>query len=281
MKGVGKVIEEYRDLTNPNKHFKTVYYKVLCPCGEVFNVKRFRYNNGKVLCNKCSRRVDLVGKKFGQLTVVESLGSDGKNGWHLCQCSCSEFTKVMTRNLKVIKSCGCLAELNRFTKETTTTHGMSSSDTYKTWTSMIQRVTNPNNKRFSDYGGRGITVCEKWLDFEGFYEDMGDRPEGKTLDRVDNNLGYYKDNCKWSTLSEQQSNRRPSKSSKTRLGVSFCKQTQKWKARLVVDKTPIWLGRYSEYEDACSAVEFAEIKYLGYSRTQYHNREEVVGDTRD
>lgn len=279
MKGVGEVIEEYRDLTTPSKHFKTVYYKVLCTCGEVFSVKRFRYNKGKVLCNKCTRKVDLRGEKFGQLTVVESLGSDSKNGWHLCQCSCGKLTKVMTRNLKVIKSCGCLAELTRFTKEKATTHGLSNSSIYKIWSGMIQRVTNPNNKRYSDYGGRGVTVCEKWLDFEGFYEDMGDRPEGKTLDRVDNNLGYCKENCKWSTLSEQQSNRRPNRDSKTRLGVSFCKQTQKWKARLVVNKRDVWLGRHSEYEDACRAVELAEIKYLGYSRTPYHSYEEVVGDT--
>ena len=279
MKEFGTVIEEYRDLTTPNKHYKTVYYKVSCLCGEIFSVQRYKYNNGKVLCNKCTRKVDLKGEKFGQLTVVESLGSDGKNGWHLCLCSCGNYTKIMTRNIKVIKSCGCLAEKTRFTKDSKTTHGLSHTNTYKIWSGMVQRVTNPNNKRYSDYGGRGITVCEKWLDFEGFYEDMGERPKGKTLDRIDNNLSYCKGNCKWSTLSEQQSNRRPNKDSKTRLGVSFCRQTKSWKARLVVNKKEIWLGRHEKYEDACYVVELAEIEHLGYSRTQYHKSEEVVSDT--
>lgn len=278
MSNVGTILEEYRDLKSPNKHYKTIYYKVLCVCKDVFSVQKHKYNNGKVLCNKCTRKVNLEGQKFGQLLVVESLGSDGKNGWHLCLCSCGNYTKVMTRNIKVIKSCGCLSQKTRFAKGSNTTHGLSHTDLYKIWSGMIQRTTNPKNSRYSDYGGRGVGVCEKWLKFEGFYEDMGDRPEGMTLDRIDNNLGYSKDNCKWSTLSEQQSNRRPTKGSNTRLGVSFCSQTNTWKARISVNKKDIWLGRHEEYEEACRAVELAEVKYLGYTRTHYHIDTEVVGD---
>jgi hypothetical protein len=88
-----------------------------------------------------------------------------------------------------------------------TTH-TSSSPTYKSWHTMMQRCGNPNNPQFKDYGERGITVCERWKVFKNFLTDMGVRPEGLTLDRKDNSKGYTPDNCKWSTKQEQQRNTR-------------------------------------------------------------------------
>jgi len=88
-----------------------------------------------------------------------------------------------------------------------TTHGMSYTRTYKSWSSMIQRVRNPNHQAFARYGGRGITVCTRWLSFDAFYDDMGDRPEGTSLDRLNNDKGYEPGNCRWATASEQQHNR--------------------------------------------------------------------------
>lgn len=88
-----------------------------------------------------------------------------------------------------------------------TTH-TSSSPTYKSWHTMMQRCNNPNNTQYKDYGGRGITVCERWFVFKNFLADMGVRPEGMTLDRKNNSKGYTPRNCKWSTRSEQQRNRR-------------------------------------------------------------------------
>lgn len=92
-------------------------------------------------------------------------------------------------------------------KHSHTTH-KSSSPTYKSWHMMKQRCLNKNYNQFADYGGRGITVCDRWLQFENFLADMGARPDGKTLDREDNNGNYEPGNCKWSTRKEQQSNRR-------------------------------------------------------------------------
>lgn len=83
-------------------------------------------------------------------------------------------------------------------------HNLCGTPTYRSWQGMIQRCTNPNNPRWLDYGGRGIGVCEKWKNFSNFLDDMGVRPVGKSLDRKDNSLGYYPENCRWSSPIEQQ-----------------------------------------------------------------------------
>ena len=85
---------------------------------------------------------------------------------------------------------------------------MSKSKTYKVWAAMKQRCLNPNNPEYPDYGGRGIGICEKWLQFEGFFEDMGEKPDGLSLDRIDNSNGYFKENCRWCSYNEQMRNTR-------------------------------------------------------------------------
>jgi hypothetical protein len=109
-----------------------------------------------------------------------------------------------------------------------TTHGMKNTPEWEAWHAMRQRCLNPKNKGWKRYGGRGISVCPKWAIFELFLEDMGKRPVGMTLERIDNSKGYYPDNCRWATPKEQSHNRRNNKPltarGKTMLQVDWAKK---------------------------------------------------------
>jgi hypothetical protein len=156
--------------------------------------------------------IDLIGQKFGRLTVesknqIRSLS--GKIRWN-CVCNCGNLATVVGNNLKNgdTTSCGCYNK-ERIT-ETHFIHGMTGTPEYNSWYSMIRRCTDPNHESYNDYGGRGITVCARWLNsFEAFYEDMGPRSSlNHSLDRKENDKGYYKDNCRWATNLEQNNNLR-------------------------------------------------------------------------
>lgn len=152
----------------------------------------------------CVWRKDLTGMKFGRLTVI-SYSHTNKNRcpfWN-CKCECGNELKINGASIKSghTKSCGCL------NKEVITTHKLSKTRVYVSWNAMIQRCTNVKSKQYRFYGGRGISVCEKWLSFDGFYEDMGDRPAGMSIDRINSFGDYCKENCKWSTIEEQSNNK--------------------------------------------------------------------------
>lgn len=148
------------------------------------------------------KRIPMLGLTFGKLKVISEVRV--KKGRVLCVCKCGSrtFRKVSDLRRGKTSSCGCDWGSKR------TRHGMWGTRTYRSWHMMIQRATNPNDPRFADYGGRGIEVCDRWRDFENFYADMGLRPDGKSIDRIDVDGDYEPSNCRWATPSEQQRNRR-------------------------------------------------------------------------
>lgn len=158
---------------------------------------------------------NISGISFGKLSVVERAGSTkrGDVKW-LCKCACGNGIIVIGYNLRNghTESCGCVrADRARIAN---VTHGhclrLKRTAEYRTWTNMKSRCENPNIPRYVDYGGRGISVCSSWRDsFEQFFTDMGPKPSGKhSIDRIDVNGNYCKENCRWATASVQNKNKR-------------------------------------------------------------------------
>jgi hypothetical protein len=157
--------------------------------------------------------IDLTGQRFVRLLVIKRAPNNGKQTNWFCICDCENIVNVWANNLRNghTKSCGCLTREKSAERcfLRLTTHGMTKTKTFRAWISMIQRCYNPNNKRYMDYGGRGILVCDRWVNsFENFLEDIGELTTGETLDRKDNDGNYSQENCRLISNKEQQSNRR-------------------------------------------------------------------------
>lgn len=176
-----------------------------------------------------SKLIDLTGRKFGKLTVIERDGRDEKGNitWK-CKCDCGNICTVpgviLRRRSK--KSCGC-----KWMEPGNKTHGMTGTTLFTRWINMRSRCNNPKNKRYNRYGGRGIKICDEWEnDFSAFYNWAINNgyEESLTLDRIDNDLGYFPDNCRWVDKKTQANNRSTNKmytiNGETKTLAEWCEQ---------------------------------------------------------
>lgn len=150
---------------------------------------------------------DYSGRRYGRLVALYPSAITGKWIWK-CDCGSLAVKSVKSVRDGNTRSCGCLFTESLVNRNTT--HGLSKAHprTYRSWKDMRSRCYNPNNTEFHNYGGRGITVCEKWASFAQFFADMGDRPEGLTIERRDVNCDYEPNNCEWATPEVQSNNKR-------------------------------------------------------------------------
>ncbi len=158
-----------------------------------------------------NKRRIIKGERFGRLTIVRELEKKSTHRAFECRCECGNVTVSSLCNLMAghTRSCGCLAKEVRIA--VFTTHGQTNSAEYNAWRGMRQRCLSPDNPEYERYGARGIKVCERWRSFENFIADIGEKPSpSHSIDRINNDMDYSPDNCKWSTPKEQARNRRTS-----------------------------------------------------------------------
>lgn len=209
-----------------NNHNDKRLWLCRCDCGNEVEVISSHLSTGKTNSCGCLRKdrsseihtKDLSGQKIGRLSIIEKYGhaSDGVILWK-CRCDCGNICTVRADSLnhQTTLSCGCLKR--EMDKDRLKTHGLSNMKLYHVWLSMKDRCLNPRNKSYFYYGGRGIAVCEEWLEsFLPFYEwsiNHGYK-EGLTIDRINNDGNYEPDNCRWTTWDVQSKNRRKHEKSK-------------------------------------------------------------------
>lgn len=252
----------------------TALWKVSCECGDEAVYKHKELTSKKKSTCGCGIRTlnYQPGNRYGLLTIVEEgprhSYANKRQVWCKCDCGNENLTLVTTNNLVSgnTTSCGCVGEASR------KTHGMSNTRTYQIHEGMLRRCKPELAEDFPYHAGKGIKVCADWNprlggSFENFFNDMGEAPEGMSLDRIEVDGDYCKENCRWATNSIQGYNKGldPNNSS-GKSGVSFYTRQGKWSAEIHVENEHIRLGMFANFEDAVKAREEAEIKYYGWNK---------------
>jgi hypothetical protein len=215
---------------------------------------------------------DFIGKTYGELTVLSYAGSrevgskGSKKRYVNCICSCGSDTCVILSTLISghTTSCGCVRKKNL--RKSRITHGSSNTKLYNVWKELKRRCDVVTSKSYDYYGGRGITICDEWYEFENFrkFAENNGYVEGLSIDRIDNDLGYFPDNCRFVDAYIQTYNQRmKSTNTSGRTGVSFDSKRNKWVAYIGHLNDLLYIGNFANYEDACAAREAKEIELKG------------------
>lgn len=206
MLSIGTKYGNWTILKEPQRINKKLIYECKCDCGNISNVRDEVLKKSQsrfcIRCNNQKEKIE-VGYKIGKWTVIQEIKTEEKRKVYIVQCECGKIKTQKGIRLRFGDSLGCR-------KCGSTKHDLVHSKTYSTWESMIQRCNNPKNTNYKHYGARGIKVCESWHIFENFISDMGERPENKELDRINNDGNYEKSNCRWITHQENLLNRKRS-----------------------------------------------------------------------
>lgn len=213
------------------------------------------------------KAIEEVDNKYGMLTVICREGLKGKQAMWKCACDCGNTAVVSGHALRkgFTTSCGC-SQYNTITK-----HGMYKSTTYSSYRHMLDRCYNKNFKQYHDYGGKGVFVCDRWLKpngkgFQNFLEDMGERPEGKTLNRIQRSSVYSKDTCEWASRSEQNFDKISGrKNTSGRVGVWWYEKVQRWVAEISINRK-VKTKRFKSFESASECRAKWEMMYFGFTK---------------
>lgn len=253
------VLNRHSENTKGNKP----QWNCQCECGNTKIIPASYLRSGGVTSCGCDLLIDLTDRRFGKLVVIGRYESNDKKDRYkwICRCDCGNSQlKINSYNNLVhgnTVSCGC--HRSRILEESRIKHNLRYSREYKIWTGIKERCYNKNNKNYETYGARGITMDSEWKEsFEAFYRDMGDCPSSShTIDRKDNNLGYFKDNCRWATRKEQANNK-TTNILFTINGVT--KNLTQWSEHYGVDagKVAIRISRGMKFENAVMFDKFSE-----------------------
>ena len=222
-----------------------------------------------------AKRWSLVGRIFGRWKVLARAENASGVSRYFCRCSCGETATVYAMHLRSgrSESCGCLRgeQIGERSTKHNQAHRGEQTSTYRTWCSMWSRTRATKGEMFKKYGSRGITVCERWLNFENFLADMGERPTGMTIDRVDNDGNYEPGNCRLATDSQQQHNTRLSSQNTSGIrGVH--RNGRKWVAQISVNGVQMKIGAFNDMQSAGRAYRAARERLIPRPQTEQQKR---------